>query len=1112
MLSFLTRLSVRRSSVTLLLTVAILIFGVFAATQLKQELTPSIDLPVISIITNYPGAESQAVADAVSAPVEQAVSGLQGLQNVQSNSTNGVSIVVATFAYGTDIKAAQSTISSNLQSVALPPGATTPQVQSFNLSTQPILRISLASSARAPSDLARIARDQIIPELKKMDGVFSVDLSGGGTRQLVISLDPAKLAADHVPVQQVVGALQANSLTIPGGTVDQRGFAIPVVTTHAFQSVADLCGLVVGAALPTTSGIPGAASATPTTTPATTTTPTTASLCPAATHQPGAIVLADIATIAQSETPTDGISRTNGQPSVGIAISKTQDANTVAVSDAINAKLNSLESNLPSDVTVTVLQDQATFIKQSINDLVKEGLLGAGFAILVIFLFLLNIRSTLVSAISIPVSLLVAFITLYVAGITLNVLTLGGLAIAIGRVVDDAVVVLENIYRHVQAGEPPRRAVITATREVGTAVTASTATTLAVFAPLAFIGGLVGEFFRPFALAVVVALAASLFVALTIIPVLARYFVRPGHRAAREASAGAAHEENTWLQRAYTPMLRWALGHRVLTLAVAIVLFIASVATIPLIPTSFLNQGGEKRVAITVAPPPGADLQAVSDEATKVEDLLHGDSRIRSYQTTIGGTGSTQALIALFTGGSSNSASIIVYLKDSADLTATAGDLRTKLTDPAVAGTFSITVMESAASSSQFQVTLSGSDAAALTDAGKRVLDVVKAEANIANASSNASAVAPTVFVNVDPARASRYGLTAERVGQQVRAALAAQTALRVTTSEVNDGQPTDVVVRVDTSGLKGPRGVDLTNFPIFFGGAGGSGVVPLGKVAAITVRPSQVLVTRIGGQPAITISADILGQNTGNVSTDLQKRITALDLPGSVTVAYGGITSQLSTGFSGLLLALLAAVVLVYVLMVLTFGSLIDPFILLFALPLAAIGAFPALLASGRTLSISAMIGLLMLVGIVVTNAIVLLDMVKQRERQGMSTREALLAGGRIRVRPILMTAVATILATLPEAVGASNGSLIAADLGMVVIGGLLSSTLLTLLVIPVLYSLISGLKRRLGFTAPQDERDDFGDMVASNVVAASNGHAPALAAAEGAGTLREPDGAGAR
>ncbi|MGZ3677753.1 MAG: efflux RND transporter permease subunit [Ktedonobacterales bacterium] len=1074
MLSFLTRLAVRRSSVTVLMTVAILIFGIFAATQLKQELTPSIDFPVITIITNYPGAESQAVADTVSAPVEQAVSGVQGLQNVQSNSTNGISIVVATFEYGTDIKAAQSTISSNVQSVTLPTGATAPKVQSFNLSTQPILLLSLSSSTRSPAELAQIARDQLIPAFKKVDGVFSVDVSGGGSHQLVIKLDPAGLAAKKISVQQVTGALQANSLTIPGGTVDQQGFFIPVVTTHKFQSVQDICNLVVGVSIPTA---PDTSSAPPSSTSTSSTgTGSTGStgLCQPATRQPGMIVLSDIATIAQSDTPTDGISRTNGQPSVGIAISKTQDANTVTVSDAVNAKLTDLKSKLPNGVTVTILQDQATFIKQSINELVKEGLLGAGFAVLVIFLFLLNVRSTLVSAISIPVSLLVAFITLYAAGISLNVLTLGGLAIAIGRVVDDAVVVLENIYRHVQAGAPPHRAVITATREVSTAVTASTATTLAVFAPLAFTGGLVGEFFRPFALAVVVALAASLFVALTIIPVLAKYFVRQSRRAASKANAGAAHEENTWLQRAYTPILSWALGHRALTLLVAVALFVGSLATIPLIPTSFLSEGGQKLIAITVSPPPGADVQAVSDEAAKVENILLDDGRVKSFQTTIGSGGSTQALRALFTGGAGNSASITAYLKDSADLPATASDLRTRLTDASVAGQFAIKVQDSAASSSQFQVTLSGSDTAQLADAGKRVLDVVKAEDNVANPTSNASAVAPTIFVNVDPAKASLFGLTTAQVGQQVRAALAAQTAVQVTTNDVNGGQPTDVVVQVDPRGLKGSAGVDLANLPILYGGAGRAGVIPLGQIAKIAVQPSQVLVTRIGGQPSITISADVLGQNTGSVSSDLQKKINDLSLPGGITVAYGGITSQLTTGFNGLLLAMVAAVVLVYLLMVLTFGSLVDPFILLFSLPLAAIGAFPALLVTGRTLSISAMIGLLMLVGIVVTNAIVLLDMVKQRERQGMATRDALLAGARIRVRPILMTAVATILATLPEAIGSGNGSFIAGDLGMVVIGGLLSSTFLTLVGIPVLYSLVSGMKRRLGFKGPQGENDD--------------------------------------
>src|SRR5262249_14058518 len=335
----------------------------------------------------------------------------------------------------------------------------------------------------------------------------------------------------------------------------------------------------------------------------------------------------------------------------------------------------------------------------------------------------------------------------------------------------------------VQSGELPRRAVLSATREVGTAVTASTATTLAVFAPLAVVGGLVGEFFRPFALAVVVALAASLLVALTIVPVLARYFVRPGRGASRAARAGQSpHADETWLQRIYTPTLRWALGHRLITLGLAIVLFVASISTVARIPTSFLSTGSQKLIAITVSPPPGADIQAVSQEAAKVEAILHQDSRIKLYETTIGAGGSMQVLRALFTGGSGNSASTLAILQPDANLEATANDLRARFADPSIAGNYHIKVQDSFASNNQFQVTLSGSDPQQLADAGTRVLGLVQRADTVANPTSDASAVAPTVFVTVDPAKASLYGMTTAQVGQQVRSALAAQMAVQITT------------------------------------------------------------------------------------------------------------------------------------------------------------------------------------------------------------------------------------------------------------------------------------------------------------------------------------------
>lgn len=1089
MLSFLTRLSVRKSTITLLLVVGILLFGGFATTQLQQELLPSVDFPVVTVLTSYPGAEPQTVADSVSAQVEQAISGLPGLQTVQSTSINGESIVLATFDYGTDMKATQQTISSNLQGIALPSGASLPQVKTFNIQSQPILQLSLSSGTETPAQLAQLAREQIIPALKTVAGVSNIDLLGGGSRQLLIQLDPAKLAATGISVQQIAALLQQNSLTVPGGTVDNQGFSVPVVTNHQFQSVQDLCGLVVGSFTPGP-GVSSPVSGNPT------------ALCKPVAHQPGQILLEDVATIQQSDNTTDGISRTNGVPSVGLNITKSQNANTVTVANAIKSKLDDLKSKLPSDVSIVTLQDQSTFITQSINGLIREGLLGAGFAILVIFLFLLNIRSTLVTAISIPCSLLVAFIILYAANISLNVLTLGGLAIAIGRVVDDAIVVLENIYRHVQAGEPVRKAVITAPREVGTAITSSTATTLAVFLPLAFIGGLVGQFFRPFALAVVAALAASLLVALTIIPALAKYFVRPSRKAVQALKRGQKlEEENTWLQRGYTPVLRWALGHRAITLIMAVVLFFASLASLAKIPTSFLNEGSQKIISITVSPPPGSDVQTVSDEATKVENILHQDNAVKSYQTTIGGGGSQQALRAVILGGGgSNSASITVTLQSTANLAATTNELRNKITAPDVAGKFFIEVQSFNASNSQFQVTLNSNDQQALAEAAKQVFSIVQHEANTANPTSDASAVAPTALITVDPSRAALYGLTTAQVGQQIRADLAGQAVIQVSINNLNSGQPTDVVVQMDTSGLATQQGIN--NLPIFYGAGGRGGVVALGQIATVSIQQSQVKVSRIGGQPAVTISADITSQNTGTVSNDLQKKINALNLPTSVTVSYGGITSQITSGFSGLLLALLAAVILVYVLMVITFGSLLDPFILLFSLPLAAIGAFPALLITGRTLSISSMIGLLMLVGIVVTNAIVFLDMVKQREKQGMPTREALLEGGRIRVRPILMTAIATILATLPLALGSNDGSFISAELGTVVIGGLLSSTLLTLVVIPVLYSLASGMKRRLGFRPPHLDEDDEEDTTLLPATVASQVDSEPEAEAEAAGT----------
>ena len=783
-----------------------------------------------------------------------------------------------------------------------------------------------------------------------------------------------------------------------------------------------------------------------------------ASAAPVATPAPPKMVtIGDLGTVELKGVATTGYARTDGQPSLSLSVSKTSDANTVSVAEAVTATLNDLGEQYKDDVTITVVSDLSNFIKESRDGLVKEGGLGALFAILTIFLFLFSIRSTIVAAVSIPLSILAALVIMQATGVTLNIMTLGGLAVAVGRVVDDAIVVLENIYRHRALGEDRLTAAIQGPKEVAGAITAATITTVGVFLPLGFVGGLVSQFFLPFALTVTFALLASLVCALTVVPVLAYLLI---DKVKINVDEDGEPKNSLWI-KAYTPSIKWALRNRVTksaVLGVSLVLFMATAALAPLLPTAFINAGSEKILQVTVAPPPGTSTEAVLERTIQAEEILIADPNVELVQTSIPGEGEAgfQTIVAAQSGRPANSARITVVLKDSAgDLTEYAQVLSESLAQVKTDG-YDVAVSQAAGfTSNNLNVVVSGELAADVAVANDAVVAALADNTDLLNLKSDLSKGTPEIQVVPDPNKAITVGLTAAQVAQEVRAALVGTTATRIVIGE--SGDAVEVFVQADPESVTSVE--DLRQLPV-----GTVAKVPLETVATVEEVNAQGSITRIDQSPAASISAEIASADTGQVSADVQAEIDALvaagSIPQGVDVRLAGVTQQQSEAFGGLFFSMGVAVLVVYVAMVLTFNSLITPFIILFSLPLAMIGALPALYFTGRPLGVSALIGFLMLIGIVVTNAIVLLDLVERLRSQGMATKDALIEGGRTRVRPILMTAIATILALIPLAAGFNNGSIIAAELGTVVIGGLFSSTFLTLLVIPVIYSLVDSAK----------------------------------------------------
>ena len=1028
---FLTKLAVARRSVTILIALAVFGGGVASWGSLKQELLPNIDFPIVTIIAPYPGAGTADVAEQVAAPIEAAVASVAGVESLRSVSTTGLGFVSAQFAYGSDVKEIVRQIETAIASSRLPSGVT-PVVRNFNINSSAVVIATLIPKGDTTlTELAALAQGELMPSIRGINGISAADLSGGVETQAFIQLDAAKLVTTGVSMSQVQGLIQANNLTYPGGQLPVGTSLVPVSATGRFTSVADLENLIVGGGV-------------------------------APTGQPYPIFLKDVATVSLAEVHTTGWSETNGTPGLTISVSKSADANTVTTAQDSIAAIEEFAAAHDAQVKHSVVTDSSIFILESIDALVKEGGLGAAFAVVVIFVFLLNLRSTIVAAVSIPLSVLAAIILMSVTGISINIMTLGGLAVAVGRVVDDSIVVLENIYRHRSQGEPIGEAVLNGTREVSSAITSSTITTIAVFLPLGVVGGLISQFFLPFALTVTYALLASLVVALTVIPVLAYFLVKvKGSKATIPYAVDTDHEEISIWGRLYLPVLGLALRRRAtkfVTLLIAFSLFLGATSLAGSIPTQFLNSGSEKVLTVTVNPPLGTSTERVLTRSRVAYEILSNDETVELVTTSIPSADATgtQTLVAATTGRAPNAARMTVVLNADTNLAEAKTRLAASLEEVGTEG-WTVTVEEIgfAAGSNAISVIVTGERAADVEAASDLLVTTLAANGDLANVKSDLVKAGRQIEITVNPSAAAMAGLSAAQVAGEVRNLLVGSLLGQITI----EGSKVNLSMKIDSSSVS-----NIEQLGAYL--VGGTKKVPLSSIATIEELSVPSSITRIDQALAANVTGEIAVADTGAVNTAVKTAVSELQDAGKlskVDVRLAGVTEQQNESFSGLFTAMAVAILLVYLTMVLVFNSLVDPLVIMFSLPLAVIGAFPALLLTNRPIGISALIGFLMLIGIVVTNAIVLLDRVEQLRHEGVSTKDALLRAGATRVRPILMTAVATILALLPLAMGPSEGSIIAAELGTVVIGGLLSSTLLTLLVVPVVYSLVDGLKESL-------------------------------------------------
>ena len=1162
----LAALSMKNRALIALITIVAAIFGGLALTSLKQELAPSIEFPQLSIVTSYPGASPDIVNTDVSTPIETAIQGITGLESTSTTSSTGLSRVTASFTYGTDLAFAEQKMLSAVNRIAGQlPEDVDPQVIALSLDDFPVLLLAVTGVDDISALSDEIERTTL-PEITDVDGVRDATLIGDVGQRVTITPDPAQLAAFGITQQAIRDALAQNGLLVPAGTITEGDSTFAVQTGARLGSVEDIAALpVLGATeqQPVTDGETGADGETlPDGTEGIPDTgagfPTDGTEVPATIAAPVAATIDDVASVELADNPVTSISRVNGEPALTISVTKLPAANTVEVSNAVTALLPDLEASLDTTnpgATFTVVFDQAPYIEESIESLATEGLLGLLFAVLVILVFLLSVRATLVTAISIPTSVLIAFIGLQAADYTLNILTLGALTIAIGRVVDDSIVVIENIKRHLIEGVDKAATIVHAVREVAGAITASTITTVAVFLPLALVEGVTGELFRPFAFTVTIALVASLFVSLTIVPVLAYWFLKPaklhkhedeaevaaatfvddvwlapelrgpdgetglghagpapGAASARPATATAVLEPSpavatsvdelehpSRLQRGYLPIIEWTLRHGIVTIIIAVLILGGTVAMFPLMKTNFLGSSGQNTFQVTQELPVGTSLEAMDDASQSVEDAIRGTDGVEIVQTSIG-TGRSPLAAAFGGGGSTITYSVTT--DDDADQEALQASVRESVDELDDVGEVTLTAASGFGASNDIEVDITASNAEDLQTATDAVVAELDDIGSITQVSSNLSESRPYIAVEVNRADAAAAGYSEVALGGYVSAAMQPQSSGSVVIDEktitiyLESENPPATIETLSALEVPTP-----------------TGVVRLDTLATVAEVDGPASVTTVQGLRSATVSATPSGDDLGTASAAVSSAVAAVDLPAGTTASLGGVTADQTESFSQLGLALLAAILIVYIVMVATFRSLLQPLLLLVSIPFAATGAIALQVITGIPLGVASLVGVLMLVGIVVTNAIVLVDLVNQYRDRGMNVRDALVHGSSRRLRPILMTALATIFALLPMAIGLTGtGGFISQPLAVVVIGGLVSSTALTLVVLPVLYDLVEGgrERRRSRRSAGRVEAEAVTAGVPATVGAAQLAGPDSSAAADAApgGTAVSPSG----
>jgi HAE1 family hydrophobic/amphiphilic exporter-1 len=1008
-------------------------FGFFSLSRLNLDLYPKLEFPVLAIITQYSGVGPFDIETVITRPIEEAVASVENVQKVSSTSTQGLSLVMLEFDWGSDMNQAEIDVRTNLEYIrdAIPKDISQPMVFSFDPSTQPVLYMAVASDIHGQAELRRISENDIEPRIERIPGVASAFTMGGMRREIKVLADPSRLRAYDVSIQQLTAALQSNNLQLPSGWLDTKQQEFTLQTAGEYTDVSQIENTSV------------------------------------AIIKGSNIRIKDVATVVDGFVDQRQEVWNNNKPAVMMMVQKQSDANTVIVAREVLNNIEKIESELPKGVRLETIIDLSTFITRSMSNLGNTAIQAILLTFLVLLFFLRNIRSSLIVAISIPVSIVVTFAVMDQAGLTLNVISMAGLALAVGMLVDNSIVVLESIFRQREEGEGLKDSAVHGASGVAMAITASTLTTLAVFTPVLFVPGIAGELFNDMVLTIVISLTVSLLVALTLVPLLASRFLRIKKRKNGQEQNGSLSASQKKLdlikvsdrigalinqgQDFYTKNLTWALRHRKTVIFSALGLFILSIIIMANLGGDFIPKNDMGFIAIAVDRTSGTSLE-------EMERSMHGlnaiiNETVPEVENVYTNFGQGEGIMAMFSTRSASEGDLTIRLKNLSDRERSMFEIQDALREkfknlPDVDARFEDrgnTALMGAGG--DIMIEIFGHDLQVAEALANQIEQKVENIEGIASIKSSIIQSAPELLINLDRQRIADLGLSTAQIGQIVSTSILGTVATQFRTG----GDEYDIRVQLNKNARDSKP--DIENILI---------MTPLGKqiplraIATVEYSRAPKEILREDQERLATLAINISGRDLSGVTADVEQKIREVARPNDFRIEIGGLAEEQQKSFMYLGLAMIVAVLLTYMVMASQFESLLDPFIIIFTIPLAFIGVAFALLITGTSLSVMALIGIIMLVGIVVNNGIVLIDYVNQLRERGLSLNEAILKGGEVRMRPVLMTALTTILAMLPLALGLGESGESWAPMARSVMGGLTVATVLTLIVVPVIYATV--------------------------------------------------------